>query len=423
MNGFERLVNARLEGHPSLKRVLRRAYQGVLGSIPTREHYPAARVVQRPGFFAGFHDLCPWSSDGSKLLAHDCTSVPLRIPDSRDRVCVGYFEGPRFDSFVAVDTTGAFNWQEGARAQWVGDSDELVFNRIVKGRPSARRSAADGTIRFEYDLPVSATSPDGRTAATYNFQRTGRYDAAYGYAGLDGGDTSSAPCDEGLRVIDLDTGRSELRVNLLQLLGLSSDVTMNGAFHYVSHCQFSPDSRQISFMHCWLVRGRRFSRLLALDLRSDELREFPFPRWVSHHCWAGENSLIAFANDVRGKAGYFLCDADSGGAGRIVAEHLASDGHPQLSHDRRWMVTDTYPDRHRRQRLIVYSMGSGESRVLASLRVPVRYSEGLRCDFHPRWNRDATMVCFDSAHSGVRALCTLEFEGEIRSGPIGLVDR
>ena len=31
-----------------------------------------------------------------------------------------------------------------------------------------------------------------------------------------------------------------------------------------------------------------------------------------------------------------------------------------------------------------------------------------RCDLHPRWNCDGTLVCVDASHSGVRTQMTLD---------------
>ena len=37
-------------------------------------------------------------------------------------------------------------------------------------------------------------------------------------------------------------------------------------------------------------------------------------------------------------------------------QHFSSDGHPQFSPDRKYIITDTYPDRNRKQRLILYNI-------------------------------------------------------------------
>jgi hypothetical protein len=62
--------------------------------------------------------------------------------------------------------------------------------------------------------------------------------------------------------------------------------------------------------------------------------------------------------------------------------------------------------RFRQQQLVLYDMILKRRQDLVRFRVPAAYSNGLRCDSHPRWNRRYSAVCFDSAHTGVRSLCT-----------------
>jgi len=40
---------------------------------------------------------------------------------------------------------------------------------------------------------------------------------------------------------------------------------------------------------------------------------------------------------------------------------------------------------------------------------PPELTGPIRCDLHPRFNRDGTAICFDSAHEGTRQLYTLDF--------------
>jgi hypothetical protein len=39
---------------------------------------------------------------------------------------------------------------------------------------------------------------------------------------------------------------------------------------------------------------------------------------------------------------------------------------------------------------------------------PRELYEEIRCDLHPRWSRDGTQVCIDSAHEGSRQMHVLD---------------
>src|SRR4029079_7025782 len=99
----------------------------------------------------------------------------------------------------------------------------------------------------------------------------------------------------------------------------------------------------------------------------------------------------------------------------IGATGFTSDGHPSFSPvDNNIFITDTYPDRYRLSTLILYACKSNMRIDLARLKQPLQFKNELRCDLHPRWNRSGTKICFDSAHSGMRSLCTIDIHNELK---------
>jgi hypothetical protein len=406
VNRFERAIHAKLEHCPRFKRVAKDLYQGLGGLVPVKDCLPEEPLIIRPGFFFGFHDVCPWSSDGTRLLAHCCGNIPLREPLPEDEVTVGYFVGDRQTDFVPLAVTRAFNWQEGSRLQWVGVGDQLTYNILDRGRALSRRLDPNGCEVAVYDAPVCAVSPDGCYASSYSFERVRHYDLAYSYAGLSAVHADKAPSDDGLVLLNLATGQTNLLYSLSQLSRLEPHSTMDGAYHYVSHSQFSPDARRLSFMHCWLAGSRRYSRLFAYDLIAGELFAFPKSKWVSHHCWISVGRILAYAHTKEWGRQYHVWEYGSQNSWVVGLGALTSDGHPQVDAEQRWLLTDTYPDRFRQQHLILYDLRLERRHDLLGLRVPAAYRYGLRCDFHPRWNRCYNAVCFDSPHTGARSLCT-----------------
>tara|TARA_B100000315_G_scaffold164802_1_gene153442 strand:- start:419 stop:622 length:204 start_codon:yes stop_codon:yes gene_type:complete len=65
------------------------------------------------------------------------------------------------------------------------------------------------------------------------------------------------------------------------------------------------------------------------------------------------------------------------------------------------------------QSLIQYNDISNQSQVLAKLKAPFSFRNGIKCDLHPRWDRFGRNICFDSAHTGKRALCTLKLDSSV----------
>jgi Tol biopolymer transport system component len=132
---------------------------------------------------------------------------------------------------------------------------------------------------------------------------------------------------------------------------------------------------------------------------------------VSHFCWRDDRHVLAYASTAAAGDRYHLFEDESERFATIGDDFFRADGHPQFSPNGAWLLTDSYPDRSRLQSLFVYDMDRQSGTTLARLKIPLRYRYDVRCDFHPRWSRDGRWICFDSAHTGRRALCTLEWTG------------
>lgn len=420
MNRIERLVYNLVKHKPRLKLAVRDVYQWAFSLLPPPPSKTAYPLTAREGFFFGFHDHTPFSADGSMLLG--CRYViPLRMPLPTEEVEVGYFDGPELTAFNPAARSQAWNWQMGCKLQWRGEDNDIIFNDHVDGTITARCvnvKSGKGTI-----LPaaVGSVSPDGRWAVGYSFVRVERYMPGYGYPYQLGEPEldSPAPTRSGLHLIDLKTLDLRRLFSITDLLEVEPTRSMRGSSHFVTHTVFSPDSQRFIFLHRW-VRGdvhRRWSRMISSDLEGCNLHVFPTQEMVSHIGWRDSEHVIAYCRDSSGRDRYVLFrDRDPANWQHVGAETLLSDGHPSFEPSGRWMLTDTYPNRRRMQRLILFDMHGARPYDLALLHSPPQYrvSSAHRdwaCDLHPRWNRAGTMICFDSTHTGPRSLATIRLSG------------
>jgi hypothetical protein len=131
---------------------------------------------------------------------------------------------------------------------------------------------------------------------------------------------------------------------------------------------------------------------------------------ISHACWLDDSRILGYLQTPQNGAAYQVLEDFKEGNRPVGAGILVSDGHPCVDSSGALLVTDTYPNRTRRQELIVYDLPNSSAAVLASLRIPYAFRNEFRCDFHPRWDRSGTMISFDSAHTGVRSHCTIQFK-------------
>jgi hypothetical protein len=221
-------------------------------------------------------------------------------------------------------------------------------------------------------------------------------------------------------LIDISSGKSKLLFTVADMAAYKSLPSMESVFHFFSHCQFSPSGKRFIFFHRWASpKGPQRTRMISSDLEGRNIYIFPTSDMVSHVAWKDDVHIVAYARTKEFGDKYYLFQDLSEKFSVIGANVFSSDGHPSFSKDGRWMLTDTYPDRFRRRYLILYDTWRHRRYNLAMLYSPRKYSGNLnlgaiRCDLHPRWNRDNTMLCFDSTHSGKRALCIMTIGGIIR---------
>jgi hypothetical protein len=413
MNKVELAVYSMVKRNPKLKMGLRNIYQRVCDVVPTRESDSPYQIDVREGFFFGFHDKCPWSRDNTMLLANRF-DLPIRMPNPSDTLQVGYFYGPDCKTFQQISETRAWNWQQGCMLQWVGATDSFVFNDFDGDSHIAKVYDPSGNLKATLPVPVGAVSPDGSWALSYSFERCNVYSPGYGYAnGRDPEINVERPVTHGLQLIDLASGEKRHLFSVKEIAALQPDSSMEGAFHYLTHCQFAPSGQRFIFFHRWIKDFNYFwTRMISCDLSGKDLFVFPTDGMVSHVGWRDDRRVLAYAR-VREKGDRYVLFEDGNEDFAVVGEnHFNSDGHPSFSPDGRWILTDTYPDRFRICNLVLYDAQTDRRYNLAKLRSPrtfasPRFETNWHCDLHPRWNRTGDTVCFDSAHTGQRALCTM----------------
>jgi hypothetical protein len=129
---------------------------------------------------------------------------------------------------------------------------------------------------------------------------------------------------------------------------------------------------------------------------------------TSHFDWRDPGHVLAWAHhNAFGNRFYLFTDRSE--ELEIVGEgQLTQDGHCTWSPDRRWFLTDTYPDRERIQSLMLYRPADRKLVVVGKFHEPREFEGEWRCDLHARWSRDGKQVCFDATYEGQRQLYVMD---------------
>lgn len=405
MNKLEQIIHKIIGDYPFLRIPLVALYQRICSIIPSRDYEMEGLESYRPGFFFGFHDKCPWSYDGSKLLAHryDINKTISEVENMP--IEVGYFEN---DEYQVIGSTKAWNWQQGSSIQWVGKANKVIYNDLKQGKSIARIINLDTGAKETLSCHVMAVSNNGRYAISCSFARLGKGMSGYGYGQHHvNSDNDILPDDESLSIINLEDHSTKQIISLKDIVQISPKNLMARAYHFFSHCLFSPNDRRVVFFHRFLRNnGVLEARMFSCDLGGQNIWHFPGDNF-SHIAWGCDTSVLAYCKPPGRKIGFYYLEEFTGRVTGVGSESLTSDGHPQVSSDGKYILVDTYPDRFRNQRLKLYDVEKKHSELLVKYKIPFKYRLERRCDFHPRWNRDDSMICFDSAHKNVRALCVM----------------
>lgn len=426
MNKLELFIYNRVKNNPRLKRKIRDVYQSVCDLLPIQRTKSAYQITVRENFFFGFHDKCPWSADNQMLLAHSF-NLPLRMPQPDDVIEVGYFSGENYKDFTAVGKTCAWNWHQGSQLQWLGNSSNIIFNDFDGKNHVSRIVDKNGKLIKTISLPTAAVNPEGNKALSYDFARLRGSPHGYGYAnGQDPEKENLIPSKSGLSLIDIPSGKINLLFTVSDMAKINSELSMTNSFHYFTHCQFSPSGERFVFFHRWTKNdNQQWTRMISCDLAGKDIFIFPASGMVSHVAWRDSQNILAYARTKQYGDHYYLFGDLSQEFSIIGQESFNSDGHPSFSKDGNWILTDTYPDRFRLRYLVLYNIKNKKRYNLAKLYSPREYAGSkfediLMCDLHPRWNRNSTMICFDSAHTGRRALCTIDIGNPGSKEPLSI---
>jgi len=142
-----------------------------------------------------------------------------RPPTPDDVAAIGMVDLDDGEKFIPLGETSAFNWQQGARLQWLPHAlDRLAIYNAADASDwiSIMQDVHTGETR-RLPRPMYEVSPDGSTALTVDFTLLQVADPGYGYPPLKGRVSDYIPTEDGIWLMDLDTGEHNLIITREQL--------------------------------------------------------------------------------------------------------------------------------------------------------------------------------------------------------------
>lgn len=174
--------------------------------------------------------------------------------------------------------------------------------------------------------PIAAVSSNGKEAISINFARIRitRDDYGYGGNGRDPRINASFPEDDGLSLLDLETGKAKLIVSYAQMKNLVPEVPKEG-LEYINHVLFSRGGTKIF----WLARATPKMNTVSITANKDGSnvqRCFPDGWGGSHFDWLNDNELMVTAEYEAKLYGHILFTAgEKNGSSVLLAQSYNKD--------------------------------------------------------------------------------------------------
>lgn len=344
--------------------------------------------------FFGFHDLMITNYNDDKILALAIKDIS-RPPYAGDKVTVGYYNKKQV--FTPIKDIEAWNYPQGARQQWIGDTDKIVFNDRVNDKWGSH--IADTTtnqIIQTNSFPIHCLNEKTGDAFYLNYSRV-HSNGGYGYIGvLDKNASIDIPKECGLFIGNINDQTTKLLVSLEEIASCGEhNPIVTGYPHYITHLCLNPSKTRICFLHRYrLADGGENTRLMSVNADGTDLRLL-LKGFLSHFTWVNDleifiwgqksssvsnfresklynNKIIAFGigilkkvlkrflsrsvNAINNVTFLLVNDSDTPDVRAIGVDKLKEDGHPMLCpKNNEWLVNDTYPNKDGIRTLMLYN--------------------------------------------------------------------
>ena len=170
-------------------------------------------------YFFGYYDRNPWDN---AIARHLVLKVPHieRLPESGETAEIGYvtFNG----EYTPLVATRCWCHQQGCMSLFLPFLENcFIYNDYddEKGIVSRIFEIGKGIVRT-FDRPVYAITPDGKKAVSLNFGRIPRRGYSYALTPLSKDRHPADISADGIWIMDLETGKSELTVSYQDMLAV-----------------------------------------------------------------------------------------------------------------------------------------------------------------------------------------------------------
>ncbi|MBP5538421.1 MAG: PD40 domain-containing protein [Bacteroidales bacterium] len=370
-------------------------------------------------FLANYFGINAWSPD-NRYVAILEVGFTGRLPQAGERITLGLVDLQDNNRFIPIATTACWNFQEAAMFHWLPWEDGLcIYNDLRDGKfVSVLLNWKTGEEKL-LPRPISAVSKDGKKAVSINYARLRVCRPDYGYAGEGQNPLLDEvwPEDDGLWLMDLETGEEQLILSVAQGRAVMPEITSADGLAYYCHTVLNPDASKIFFLartvenlkqqlsdRGIVYRWQTVSLTVNTD-GSDLRRCFPDGWEGSHFNWKEGDEMVVTARwNAGGVWSHTLFKVGEEEKVRHLAPGILDwDGHCIFSPNGQFISTEGYWNKDGYRSWVLVRVEDEALISLGRFFVPENYKEQYsRCDLHARWRPDGKQLAFNSVHEGSR---------------------
>lgn len=271
------------------------------------------RISRGPhNYLFGFHDLVQTNAKGDFALALEV--VDISHPPLPGESCAAGVIDLETGAFKKLHETHTWNYPQGARQQWIGDTDLCVCNdraadgTLISHVYNARTGEKVKTLPFPMHSvePLKARNNTEYLAGVRGFYIN--YDRVHSCGGY--GYTPSVnsvysvvkdiPSDDGIFVGDFDSNEHKLLVSIAQVAACGEAKPVKTGYpHYLTHLMLNPSGTRMCFLHRYRVPdGGETTRLMTVGVDGSNLRCLA-KGFLSHFTWISDDEIFIWGKDER----------------------------------------------------------------------------------------------------------------------------
>tara|TARA_B100001093_G_scaffold372912_1_gene357908 strand:- start:1882 stop:3159 length:1278 start_codon:yes stop_codon:yes gene_type:complete len=383
----------------------------------------------------GFHDIRPFNKTNNNLLIlhkYSLKSLGFKT-DNNDKIdiCIWDFVNSKIQK---IDETNTYSWEQGSRLQWY-NKDKIIYNKIYNGNETSIIYDIVSKDKIKLNTCIYSINKNGKILSI-NYSRLWKLWKSYGYKDLksiNDNKFESKPKNDGIYLIDRDFNKKIIfsindAVIFCGLNNIKKDF-------FLCHPTFNFDGDKfISLLRYFNDSGALISYLICTDLNNGENVILAREK-VSHFEWISNNEIIVWCRNLNPKiiklrtngfleknifptlrkiinfssmkmknrilsnSYYSINVKKPSNMIKINNDLLNEDGHPQISPNNRFLITDTYANNKGYMKLILFDLLKSKSYLIGEFRLAeYLINNKLKYDLHPRWDNSGKLLNIDSSH-------------------------